>query len=90
MKYNKLLDAMRFQIANPRRAGVNSESAFVRDALNDAGETLLAKTYWSWLCCGRPDSVAFANDAEFIFLQTELDAIDAKSTIPASQLSRFD
>lgn len=90
MKYDALLDAMRQQIANPARAVVNSESAFIKDRLNNAGEFQLARAYWNWLCCGRPDTLVFTSDPEFIDLQSLLDALDAQYAMPLSESSRFD
>lgn len=48
-----ILAAQKAQLANPTRACVNSESAFVAQRLRDAGHSDLAKRYWSYVCrCG--------------------------------------
>lgn len=46
-----IVAAMKAQLQNLAKAGVNSESAFVRDRIiNEYNEPELAKAYWSWVC----------------------------------------
>lgn len=81
MNIQVLIEVMKEQIAKPTRAVVNSESAFVKDKLNQRGETDLAKQYWNWICCAGRDTPMFGD--EVMELQKQLNAIDKKSTMPA-------
>lgn len=47
-----LYNTIQQQIKNPRRAVVSSESAFVRERLEQAGKHELARKYWSWVASG--------------------------------------
>jgi hypothetical protein len=79
-----LKQAMREQIANPTRAVVNGESAFVRERLEREGEFYLARQYWNWVCMGRvydQDLMALF-DAEIVELQSQLNAIDQAIQLP--------
>ena len=79
-----LKQAMREQIANPARAVVNGESAFVRERLERAGEFYLARQYWNWVCMGRvwdQDLMALF-DSEVVELQSQLNAIDQAIQLP--------
>ena len=46
-----IIEAQEAQLANPARACVNSESAFVKQRLAQAGHTDLAKRYWNIVVC---------------------------------------
>ena len=71
---------IKWQIAEPARAVVNCEGAFVRTKLEVLGETELAKKYWSWVCSGaKPGYFPPEIDA----LQDELKKIDAGVSMPA-------
>lgn len=76
-----LIEAMKAQIANPARAVVNSESAFVKDRLIKAGEPELAKQYWNWVCMSGRDTPVFGE--EVLELQKQLNAIDKGVTMPS-------
>lgn len=46
-----IVAAMKAQLQNLAKAGVNTESAFVRDRIiYEYDEPKLAKAYWSWVC----------------------------------------
>ena len=78
-QYQLLAKLIKWQIAEPARALVNPEAAFVRTKLEVLGEVALAKQYWSWHCSGSPAGV-FPNEIEQ--LQTQLRAIDRGQTMP--------
>lgn len=50
MNYQAICEAIQQQIDNPAHSIVNSESAFVRDRLVNAGLTKEAKWYWNCHC----------------------------------------
>lgn len=50
MNYQAICEAIQQQIDNPAHSIVNSESAFVRDRLVNAGLTEEAKWYWNCHC----------------------------------------
>ena len=77
-----LIEAMQAQIANPTRAVVNSESAFVKDRLNKLGQTSLASEYWNWVCMYRRGVPNYFGE-EVAALQEQLDAIDKGVEMPA-------
>lgn len=77
-----LIKAMTAQLANPARAVVNSESAFVKDRLNKLGEYEIANKYWNWLCCTRWQTNPIFGE-EVQALQLKLEAIDKQSTMPS-------
>lgn len=77
---NILIAALEAQLANPRRACVNSETAFARERLDRDGHHTLARKFWFWLCCGRGPAIS---DARVIDLVNKLDAIDREFTMPA-------
>ncbi len=76
-----LIEVLKEQIANPARACVNSESAFVKDKLNKRGETELATAYWNWVCMYQRDLPVFGE--EVLALQRQLTAIDKQQTMPS-------
>jgi hypothetical protein len=71
---------IKWQIAEPARAVVNSEAAFVKNKLEVLGEVALAKQYWSWVCSGAKPGYF---PAEIDTLQSELKKIDAGVSMPA-------
>jgi hypothetical protein len=76
-----ILEAQEAQLANPTRACVNSESAFVADRLRSMGHKELAKTYWSWVCSFRStDSLKFG--WKVYDNELKLKQIDAGFTMP--------
>lgn len=79
-KINILIETMKAQLANPTRAVVNSESAFVKDRLNKLGEYELANSYWNWVCMNRSKPIF---GEEVMNLQDQLNAIDKLSTMPS-------
>lgn len=75
-----LVKLLKWQIAEPARAVVNCEGAFVRSKLEVLGETDLAKQYWSWVCSGaKPGTFSPEIDS----LQDQLKKIDQASSMPA-------
>lgn len=80
MNITVLLEVLQEQIAKPNRAVVNSESAFVKDKLNQRGEPELAKAYWNWVCSSGRDLPMFGPEA--LEFQRQLNAIDKQSTMP--------
>ena len=58
------------QIDKPARAGVNSESSFVRYHLECADHEDAAKLYWSFAC-----NSATIDDPEVVELQEKLDSM---------------
>lgn len=73
------------QLANPTRACVNSESAFVTDKIRDAGYPELAKSYWSWVCSAperNPVEAVKAFGVECYEQYIQLRAIDKGFTMP--------
>lgn len=62
----------RAQLAAPARAVVNSEAAFVRSRIGQAGHSELAREYWSWSCRGGQGKYT----EEVIALEASLRAID--------------
>ncbi len=74
-----LAKLMKWQAAEPARATVNSEAAFVKNKLEVLGEVALAKFYWSWFCAGCKPGV-FPTDIEV--LQKALNEIDAGASMP--------
>lgn len=79
-QYQLLAKMLKWQAAEPARAVVNSEAAFVKFKLQTLGEVALAKQYWSWVCGGCKPGV-FPTDVED--LQQALEEIDSKSSIPS-------
>jgi hypothetical protein len=71
---------IKWQIAEPARAVVNSEAIFVRSKLEGLGEKELAKKYWSWVCSGANPGYF---SAEIDALQSELKKIDQGAQMPA-------
>lgn len=71
---------IKWQIAEPARAVVNCEGAFVKNKLEVLGEKELAKKYWSWVCSGAHPGYF---SAEIDALQDELKKIDAGVSMPA-------
>jgi hypothetical protein len=69
----------RAQLAAPARAVVNSESAFVRSRIGQAGYPELAREYWSWSCRGGRGRYT----EEVIELEARMRAIDQGCTMPA-------
>lgn len=80
-KINILIEAMKAQVANPTRAVVNSESAFVAQRVRNAGEAELSSKYWSWVCSRWETNPIFGE--EVLELQRQLQAIDSKVTMPS-------
>lgn len=70
---------MKWQIAEPARALVNSEAAFVKNKLEVLGEAELAKRYWSWACAGAKAGV-FPEEIEQ--LHAVLKQIDSGGHMP--------
>lgn len=71
-------------IIKPVRAVINSESAFIKDELNKAGEYELATKYWFWACM----RTLLINSPEWVNekieqMQDDLDAIDRQQTMPS-------
>jgi hypothetical protein len=66
---------MREQISKPTNAAVNSETAFVKQKLDKAGEAKTATTYWNW-CCMQPRKQPTWVDEEVLELQKKLIALD--------------
>jgi len=80
---NILCNAIRYQLANPRRSGVNCESRFVVDTIAkvDPG---LAKRYWKWVChCSNEDF-----GPEVKELQDKLEVLE-QSTTPLPDWSTY-
>ena len=51
MNVNQLIfEAQAAQLKEPTRAGVNCESAFVRQRLEREGHPEVAYLYWNWVC----------------------------------------
>ena len=73
--------AQRKQLANPARAVVNPEAAFVAQTLRNEGYYETAAAYWSWTC-GSPTSYGQKFSQEVHELQEQLRAIDAGQTMP--------
>lgn len=69
------------QLANPRKAIVNSECAFVQDAIYDMGHKALAAEYWSWVC-GPADRGCLKYGEEVLEQYRALRAIDKGYTMP--------
>lgn len=79
-----LKQLMREQLANPNRACVNSEAAFVRSRMEEAGEFYIARQYWNWTCGSRfvaPDVLELF-DEEVQDLAQKLRAIDLQTELP--------
>lgn len=72
-------EAQREQIKKPKRAVVNSESAFVAQRLRDAGHHELAARYWNWVC----SSPQFEFNETVQELQEKLEEIDRRVSMPA-------
>lgn len=85
-----LKSVLKDQITNPRKAIVNSESAFVKDKLVKAGQDDLARAYWKWVCLGLSEMYNPGFDTEIVELQTQLIQIDRKSRQNVAVNSRFD
>ena len=83
-----LKSVLKEQIANPCKAIVNSESAFVKDKLIKAGHDNLANAYWKWVCMGKAYNPGFNTD--IVELQNQLNQIDRKSRQNVVVNSRFD
>lgn len=83
---NKIVfDAQAKQLANPARACVNSESAFVADTIRDAGFAELASSYWSWVCSSperNPAEAVKAFGVECYEQYVQLRTIDKGFTMP--------
>jgi len=83
---NKIVfDAQAEQLANPARACVNSESAFVTDRIRAAGYGDLAKSYWSWVCSSperNPEQAVKAFGVECYEQYVKLREIDKGFTMP--------
>jgi hypothetical protein len=75
-----LIQTITNQIANPARAVVNSESAFVQQELSKQNADL-AKRYWSWVCSEARDPVRGVNKfGQAVYdLQVKLDQISKRS-----------
>ena len=71
-----LYNTIQQQIENPRYAVVNSESAFVRDRLEQAGKHELARKYWSWIASGYDPHWKLQ---AIYSAQRQLDAVESKS-----------
>lgn len=78
-----IINAIKAQLASPRRAGINSEAAFVRERIEmEAGE-ILARRYWNWaisMAAWRAANPVFGELA--VTLQLQLDAIDDSTSLP--------
>lgn len=72
--------AQKAQLDKPTRAVVNSESAFVMDRLNNAGQSALARRYWSW-SCGAKNRTEFGD--EVYELEMKLREIDKTVSMPS-------
>ena len=49
----QIIEAQQFIIANPVRACVNSESSFVKQRLQQQGNSEAATLYWNFACMGK-------------------------------------
>ena len=85
-----LKNALKEQIAKPCKAIVNSESAFVQDKLFKAGQSVLASSYWKWVCSGLNNTYNPGFDLEIVELQNQLNQIDRASRQGVVVNSRFD
>lgn len=75
-----IIEALREQIANPVKATMNSQSAWVCDNIREVAGSELAREYWSWACqSGKNRKAIFGELA--LALQTELDAITQANLI---------
>jgi len=83
---NIVVEAQHQMIDFPKKAVVNSESAFVKDIINQQ-DPELASAYWSWVCAlERPSYLKLFNDSTIRANQALLEAIDGAITMP-KQLS---
>lgn len=79
-----IINAIKAQLANPRRAGINSEAAFVRERIEREAGEILARRYWNWAISAaqwRAANPVFGELA--VTLQIELDAIDDSTSLPS-------
>ena len=80
---NIVVEAQHQIIDNPKKAVVNSESAFVKDIINQQ-DPELASAYWSWVCAlERPSYLKLFNDSTIRANQALLEAVDGAITMPS-------
>ena len=77
-----ILKVMQEQLANPYKAGVNHESAFVASKLRNMGFNEESQKYWGWSCSYNQPTPDWVTD-EILDIQNKLSAIDKRYTIPA-------
>jgi|GEM_PF-6839662 len=75
-----LIEIMTEQVANPNKAVVNSECAFVKEKLQRRGLNELARQYWNWVCIGNSYDI-FPQEVKD--LQAKLKEIDASTSMPS-------
>lgn len=74
-----VIAAQQAQLEKPTRACVNSESAFVRQRIQDQGYIELSKQYWSFVC--RSSDPGFSDEVKEN--EKKLKEIDSGFTMPA-------